>query len=91
MLIYTNDSDINDKIDATAMTLSMSRRVYLNKKKHYTMYSAELYDIILALTIAMTSEQIEKKVVICVNNQVVIKVIANSETKLEQQFVAYVI
>ena len=29
---------------------SVSRRAYLGKKEHYTVYSAELYSIILALT-----------------------------------------
>ena len=70
LIIYTDDSRINDKIDTSAVSLYINeeRSVYLNSDDRYTVYLEELYDIYTALELTIITEYQHLTVLIFTDN-----------------------
>ena len=75
--IYTNENDINDKINVTTIftiTKLLTLRSYLKFNTLFTIYSKKFYDIILTMCMHMKLKQnTTKKLIIYIDNQTIIK------------------
>ena len=92
LLMYTNDNDFNDKIKTTTMSSNYTMRRYLESLTFFTIYSKELYDIILATKmIIYRIQSIKKRLIICIDNQVSIQTIQLSRINSSQYLVKLII
>ena len=95
--IYIDESDINDKIDSTAIsskTNSITTRAYLKFTTSYTIYSAKLYDIVLTMSMRLHSfskSTRKSKFVICIDNQTAIQTMHDSEISFDQYLMKWII
>lgn len=68
LVIYIDESEINEKIEASTIASHRTIRVYLESNTTFTIYLAELYEIILALILTHIFEHDKTHVIICTNN-----------------------
>ena len=89
LIIYTDDSRINDKIGASAVSLytNEERSVYLDSDDRYTVYLKELYDIYIALELIIITEHQHLIVLIFTDNQVTIRSTHKPESQSEQYLI----
>ena len=91
--IYIDESDINDKIDSITIfskTNSITTRAYLRLITSYTVYSAKLYDIVLAMSMKLHSfskSTRKSKLVICIDNQTAIQTMHDSKISFDQYLI----
>jgi len=90
-VIYSDNSDINKKIDAAAVVSHRTTKSFLDSTANYTVYSAELYGIILATILASMSNYEKSKIIICRDNQAAIRAIDNSGNSSGQHLVEFII
>ena len=92
LFIYTNDNDINDKIETTTMSSNYTIKRYLKSLTFFTIYSRKLYDIILAIKIIIYRIQsIKKRLIICIDNQVSIQTIQLSRINSSQYLIKLIV
>lgn len=90
-LIYTDGSGINGKIGAAAVGGGITGRAYLGPSTSYTVYSAELYGIILALFMGFRTGYKDNHIIICADNQTALKAIANPRGGSGQHMVKFIV
>ena len=92
--IYSDESDINDKIEATIVSLDYTTKAYLRSTTLFTIYSVELCDIILTATIAVfdeNSQTTRDRLIICVDNQAAIKAVECSGNSSGQHLIKIIV
>ena len=95
--IYIDENDINDKVDSTTIfskTNSTTTRAYLRLITSYTIYSAELYDIVLTMSMRLHSfskSTRKSKLVICIDNQTAIQTMHDSKINFDQYLMKWII
>ena len=95
--IYTDESDINGKMGATTIfskTESTTTRAYLRLTTSYTIYSAELYGIVLAMSMRLHSflkSARKSKFVICIDNQTAIQTMHNPKASSDQYLMRWIV
>ena len=95
-MVYTDGSGINKKIGTAAVhpaTIEV-RRMYMGSSEWYTVYSAELYGIVIALEMVHTMGGLvkkDKKVIINTDNQASIQAIEDPRKHSGQAFVIAII
>ena len=95
--IYIDENDINDKIRTTTISIETSSTIskaYLRFITSYTIYSTELYDIILTTCMRLYSfskSTKKSKTIVCINNQTAIQAIHNLETNFDQYLMKWII
>ena len=90
MLIYTDDSDINNKIEATTVIIQhhVMLKSFLNTFDCHTIYSEKLQEINLVFNFAITKmlkrQLTFNEIVIFIDNQTIIFSCANSTNQSKQ-------
>lgn len=89
--IYTDDSEINDKIKASAYApqLRATRKRHLGDNKHFTIYAGELEDIDIAYQIAIDVKP--PALNIWTDNQAAIEATANPQGQSRQYILKRII
>ena len=91
-MVYTDGSGINKKIGTAAVhpaTMEV-RRMYMGSSEWYTVYSAELWGIVITLEMVHAMGGLikkDKKVIINTDNQALIQVIKDPRKHSGQAFV----
>ena len=92
LLIYTDESDINDKIEVAAVSSNQIVKSYLRSSTSFTVYSEELYEMTLIMIMMLQSqESFSKQLIVCIDNQAIIRVIEKSEISSDQHLVKYIV
>ena len=87
LMIYTDDSEINESIEAAAVSLytETEKKAYLSSDTHFTVYSGELYSILMTMKIAHETElNSQRPLIIFTDNQVSIQSINESKNQSGQ-------
>ncbi len=86
LIIYTDDSSINSKIETSVISLFVSEKktAYFKKKNVYTVYFVKLYEIKITLKI-IKKHQNNWTLIIFTDSQIIIR----SMLKLRKQFKQY--
>jgi len=90
-MIYKEGSGINQKIGAAAVSPNRTPRCFLGAITNYTVYSAELYGIILAAILACIPNHGKRKLVICIDNQAAIRAVINPDKSSGQHLVKLIV
>jgi len=91
LIIYSDGSGINKKIGAAAVAPHRTIKSFLGSIANYTVYSAELYGIILATILACMPNHGKNKVIICIDNQAAIRAVENPSNSSGQHLVKFII
>jgi len=90
-VIYIDKSGINKKIEVAIVSSHRTIRFYLGSNTIFIVYLAKLYEIILALILALIPRHDKTHVIICIDNQTTIKAIENPRNSLGQHLVKNII
>jgi len=91
LIVYTDGSGINEKIGAAAVSPHRTIRTYLGPNTAFTVYSAELYGIILASILAHIPGHDKTHVIICIDNQAAIRAVENPGNSSGQHLVKSIV
>ena len=92
LFIYIDDNDINDKVEATTISLDQSLQRYLKLLIFFTIYLAKLLSILITLIMIIhRTLAIKEKLVICIDNQAIIQTIINSRINSRQSIIKVII
>lgn len=87
LFLYIDKSEINEKVSASAKAKSVVWNSFLGYTDLFTVYSGELYGILLGIGLASHMEYGPGKIFICVDNQALICAIGNLSSKSDQHIV----
>lgn len=79
--MYTDGSGINEKVGASATAKTVSWNSFLGSTNLFTVYSGELYGILLGTGLASHVEYRPGRVFTCVDNQASIRAIGNPSSR----------
>jgi len=91
LVVYSDGSGINKKIGAAAVAPHRTIKSFLGSTANYTVYSAELYGIILATILASMPNHDKSKITICGDNQAAIRAVENPGNSSGQHLVEFII
>jgi ribonuclease HI len=91
LVIYTGGSGINKKIGAAPVSPHRTIRSYLGPNTAFTVYSAELYGIVLASILALIPGHDKTHVIICIDDQAAIRAIENPGNSSGQHLVKNIV
>ena len=91
LFVYTDGSGINEKVGASATAKSVTWNSFLGSTDSFTVYSGELYGILLGAGHASHVEYRPGRVFICVDNQASICAIGNSSRGSGQHIVQRIV
>ena len=91
LFVYTDGSGINEKVGASATAKSVTWNSFLGSTDSFTVYSGELYGILLGTGLASHVGYRPGRVFICVDNQASIRAIGNSSSKSGQHIVQRIV
>ena len=91
LFVYTDGSGINEKVGASATSKTVSWNSFLGSTNSFTVYSGELYGILLGTGLASNVGYRSGRVFICVDNQASIRANGNPSSKSGQHIVRRVV
>lgn len=92
LFIYTDGSGINGKVGAAAVSPNYTVRRYLGPLTSFTVYSGELYGIMLAIGMAIYRIQpIEGRLIVCIDNQASIQAVQSPGASSGQYLVKLIV
>lgn len=91
LVIYIDGSEIHEKLGAAVVAPHRMIRAYLGSSTAFTVYSTELYGIILATVLAHISGNHKTHVIICIDNQATIRAVENSGNSSGQHLVKNIV
>ncbi len=86
LMIHSDGSEINLKTGAAAVSPHRTIKPFLGSSTNFTVYSVELYGIILAAILASIPGHGKDKVIICIDNQAAITGNRESGQQLQSAF-----
>ena len=91
LFVYTNGSGINEKVGVLVITRTVTWNSFLGSTNSFTVYSGELYGILLGTGLASHVGYKPGRVFICVDNQASICAIGNPSSRSGQHIVQRVV
>lgn len=91
LFVYTDGSGINEKVGASATSKTVTWNSFLGSTNSFTVYSGELYGILLGTGLASNVGYRPGRVFICVDSQASIRANGNPSSKSGQHIVRRVV
>lgn len=91
LFMYTDGSEINEKVGVSARTKAVTWNFFYGSTNLFTVYSEKLYGILLKTGLASHMGYRLSRVFICVDNQALIRVISNLNSKSGQHIVQRIV
>lgn len=82
--MYTNRSEINEKLGASVTTTIITLNSFLGSINLFTVYLEKLYDSLLGTRLASYMKYKIGKIIIYIDNKILIRTINNLSSKLGQ-------